>query len=206
VLEAVAEHARAEGCRVVSYAADVSRVSDIDGVSARLRADFGQVDLLVHCAGALALGTVEEAHVQELDRQYETNVRGPFLLTQALLPLLKVREGQVVFVNSTAGLVARAGVSQYAASKHALRALAESLREEVNPDGVRVLSVFLGRTATPMQAWVHEAEGKQYAPERLIQPDDVASIVLCALSLPRTAEVTEIRVRPMMKPGWPVSR
>jgi NAD(P)-dependent dehydrogenase (short-subunit alcohol dehydrogenase family) len=185
---------------VVSYAADVGRATDIDGVAAKLRADFAQADLLVHCAGAIALGTVEEAQVQDLDRQYETNVRGPFLLTKALLPLLKVREGQVVFVNSTAGLVARAGVSHYAASKHALRALAESLREEVNPDGVRVLSVFLGRTATPMQAGLHEAEGKPYAPERLIQPDDVASIVLCALSLPRTAEVTEIRVRPMKKP------
>jgi NADP-dependent 3-hydroxy acid dehydrogenase YdfG len=90
-------------------------------------------------------------------------------------------------------------VGQYAASKHALRAIADSLRDEVNPDGVRVLSVFLGRTASPMQADIYRAEGRRYQPEQLMQPEDVAAVVINALSLPRTAEVTEVRMRPMRK-------
>jgi NADP-dependent 3-hydroxy acid dehydrogenase YdfG len=106
----------------------------------------------------------------------------------------------VVFINSTAGLVARAGVAQYAATKHALRAMADSLREEVNADGVRVLSVFLGRTATPLQAALHEREGRRYRPERLVQPADVASLVVHALTLPRTAEVTDLTIRPLSPP------
>ena len=80
-----------------------------------------------------------------------------------------------------------------------MKALAEGLREEVNPSGVRVLSLFLGRTATPMQAWTYEQEGREYRPELLMQPADVASVVLNALLLPRTAEVTEIRMRPLVK-------
>ena len=103
-------------------------------------------------------------------------------------------------MNSTAGLTARANVSQYAATKHALKAVADSLREEVNADGVRVLSLFLGRTASAMQEFVHDVEGKPYRPDRLIQPDDVAAMILHALSLPHTAEVTEIRMRPLAKP------
>jgi NADP-dependent 3-hydroxy acid dehydrogenase YdfG len=118
-----------------------------------------------------------------------------------MLPLLKRSTGQVVFVNSTAGLVARARVGQYAATKHALKALADALREEVNADGVRVLSVFLGRTASSMQQYVHEAEGRRYAPDRLVQPDDVAAMIVHALCLPRTAEVTEMRIRPLASPG-----
>jgi NADP-dependent 3-hydroxy acid dehydrogenase YdfG len=91
-------------------------------------------------------------------------------------------------------------VAQYAATKHALRAFTNSLRQEVNADSVRVLSVFLGRTATPMQQAIHAQEGKPYHSERLIQPEDVAAVVVNALSLPRTAEVTEIHMRPFLKP------
>ena len=104
-----------------------------------------------------------------------------------------------MFVNSTVGLEARAGVGQYASTQHALRAIADALRAEVNSDGVRVLSVYLGRTATARQARIFRLEGRHYAPELLMQPDDVAEIVLAALRLPRTAEVTEIRMRPLVK-------
>jgi NADP-dependent 3-hydroxy acid dehydrogenase YdfG len=113
--------------------------------------------------------------------------------------LVRAHQGQIVFVNSTAGLNARANVSQFAATQHALRAVADSLREEINQDGVRVVSVYPGRTATPGQAKIHSIEGKAYAPERLMQPEDVASVVVTALTLPRTGELTDVRVRPMLK-------
>jgi short-subunit dehydrogenase len=87
-----------------------------------------------------------------------------------------------VFINSTAGLTASANVAQYAATKHALRAIADSLREELNPDGVRVVSVYPGRTATPLQARLHTLEGRDYRPDRLAQPEDVASVVMSALT------------------------
>ena len=62
-----------------------------------------------------------------------------------------------------------------------------------------MVSVYPGRTATPLQAKIHAVEGRPYAPERLMQPEDVASVVLNALTLPRTAELTDVKVRPMMK-------
>jgi NADP-dependent 3-hydroxy acid dehydrogenase YdfG len=114
--------------------------------------------------------------------------------------LLKASQGQIVFINSTLGLNAkRPEVGQYAATKHALKAVADSLREEVNQDGIRILSVYPGRTATPRQKRLQEEEGRAYRPELLMQPEDVATIVLCALTLPRTAEVTDISLRPMLK-------
>ncbi len=69
----------------------------------------------------------------------------------------------------------------------------------MNVDGLRVLSVFLGRTASPMQAAIHRLEGREYRPERLIQPQDVATVVINALSLPRSVEVTDISMRPLAK-------
>ncbi len=137
---------------------------------------------------------------RNLDLQYATNVRAPYVLTKRLLPLLTASRGQIVFVNSSAGLNAkRPDAGQYAATKHALRAIADSLREEVNPEGVRVLSVYLGRTATPLQEALFREQGKDYHAEMLLQPEDVASVVVQTLMLPPTAEVTEISIRPMRK-------
>jgi len=200
-LEAVAKIARATSPRVLIHQADLAQVEDIQGLAMRLRSEVEHVDVLVHSAGVIALGRVETTSVKELDWQYSVNVRAPYLLTQALLPMIRTCRGQIVFINSTAGRIAAPGVSQYAATKHALKALTDSLRGEVNADGIRVLSVFVGRTATAMQAVVHEMEGRPYTPETLIQPEDVAAVVINSLSLPRTAEVTDIGIRPFKNPN-----
>jgi NADP-dependent 3-hydroxy acid dehydrogenase YdfG len=156
---------------------------------------------LVHAAGAISIARLENATVDDLDLQYRVNVRAPYLLTQALLPLLKRSQGEIVFINSSIWLNARSGLAQYAASKYALKAIADSVRDEVNPDGVRVLSIFPGRTAGSLQEAIHTASRQPYDPERLLQPEDVAAAVLAALRLPRTAEMTDISVRPFHKPN-----
>jgi len=198
-LDAVAHTARATSSQVLCYQADLALESDIQHLAANVEKDCEGVDLLIHSAGVIDLGGIDSASVADLDRQYRVNLRAPYVLTQALLPTLRSRKGQIVYINSSVGLNARAGVGQYAATKHALRGFADSLREEVNREGVRVLSVFLGRTATPMQAAVHKMEGARYRPENLLQPEDVASVVVNALRLPRTAEVTDVYVRPLLK-------
>jgi NAD(P)-dependent dehydrogenase (short-subunit alcohol dehydrogenase family) len=198
-LDAVAVQALPSAGRVVSYQIDLAQLHGIEPLREKIQQDLGCVDILVHSAGIFSRDPIETASAEDFDEQYRTNVRAPFVLTQVFLPLIKASKGQVVFMNSTAGLRAGASLGQYAATKHALKALADSFRDEVNPHGVSVLSVFLGRTATPMQAAVHRMEGRAYCPERLMQPGDVASIVISALSLPRTAEVTDISIRPRMK-------
>ncbi|MDR7551188.1 MAG: SDR family NAD(P)-dependent oxidoreductase [Armatimonadota bacterium] len=200
-LEDVAAQARSTASRVLTYPTDLAEDAEVAALADRLREEVGGVDVLVHGAGEIALGPIDRAPVEAFDRQYRINVRAAYLLTQELLPLLRSRRGQVVFLNSSAGLSGRAGSGQYAATKHALRAVADSLRDEVNDDGIRVLSVFLGRTATPMQAAVHQAEGRAFHPERLIRPEDVASVVISALVLPPSVEVTDITLRPLQKPG-----
>ena len=180
------------------HQADLERDAELFAMASRVEETFGGVDVLVHAVGLFRAGPVESAPVVDLDRQYRVNVRLPYLLTQTLLPSLAERRGQVVFINSSAGHhTARRTVGAYAATKHALRALADSLREEAAPRGIRVLSVYPGRTATPMQEEVHRIEGKPYTPERLLQPEDVAAAVVQALTLPRTAQMTDLQIGPM---------
>ena len=186
--------------QMIPYRADLAEEREVHGLVARLRADFEHIDILVHSAAGFRRGSFAQAPVAEFECQYRTNVFAPYTLTQGLLPMLRPHQGQIVFVNSSAGLEAPEGLSQYAATKHALKAVADSLRNEVNRDGIRVLSVYLGRTATPLQAAVHAMENKVYRPEHLMQPEDVAAVITNALSLPRTAEVTDIRMRPLKAP------
>jgi NAD(P)-dependent dehydrogenase (short-subunit alcohol dehydrogenase family) len=175
-------------------AADLTDTSAIGRIAADILPK-GRLDVLV-----LSSGIYERSHEPTVFvRQIAANVVGPYSLVRHLLPFLIGSKGQVVFINSTQGLKAAAGIGQYAATKHAMKALADSLRDEVNRDGVRVASVFLGRTATEMQRAIFATEGRPYAPERLIQPADVAEIVLSLLQLPRTSEVTDIILRPMQK-------
>ncbi len=185
--------------KVVGFQIDLTSEQNLEPLFRRL-VQVGRVDILIHCAGVIYQDPMDRARIEDLDVQYATNVRAPYLLTQRLLPLLVNARGQIVFINSNVGLTAkRPDIGQYAASKHALRAIADSLREEVNPRGVRVLSVYLGRTATPMQEALYQQEGKVYHPEVFLQPEDIASVVLSALALPGTAEVTDISIRSMRK-------
>jgi NAD(P)-dependent dehydrogenase (short-subunit alcohol dehydrogenase family) len=162
-----------------SVAVDLEQDEEIHELAARLRRDVGSIDLLVHSAGIISLGPVEQAPVEDFDRQYRTNVRGPYVLTQALLPMFRGSRGEVVFVNSSIGLSAKAGTAQYSATKHALKALADACARG-NSDGRRVLSIFWDEPATPMQHTIHDRKW-DYHPELLLQPEDVAAVVLSAV-------------------------
>ncbi|HYM34442.1 MAG TPA: SDR family NAD(P)-dependent oxidoreductase [Steroidobacteraceae bacterium] len=159
----------------------------------------GRLAVLVHCAAQHVIASVERMSSEVFDAAMKCNLRMPFLLTRSLLPALRSARGDIVFVNSSVVLNPRPELSAYAASKAALKAFADCLRAEVNADGVRVLSVFPGRTATPMQAELAAAEGHKYQPERLLQPESIAKATVDALSLARTAELTELHIRPAIK-------
>ncbi len=186
--------------RAIAFPLDLTSDESLSSLVDFIVRDGGRVDVLFHGAGIIHQDLLQRARVEHFDQQYGINVRAPYVLTQRLLPLLIKARGQIVFVNSSAGLaVNRPEIAQYAATKHALKALADSLRAEVNPKGVRVLSIYLGRTATAMQETLFKQEDKPYHAESLLQPEDVATMVLAALALPSTAEATDISIRPMVK-------
>ena len=199
-LEEVANIAQQTTRRVHCYNVDITIKDEIEDFNKSFLAEFNAVDILVHSAGVISITPLEYASMDSFDLLYRTNVRGPYLLTQILLPLLKLRQGQVIFINSRAVILnARPGLGQYTATKQALKAIADSFRQEVKAYGIRVLSVYPGRTASSMQQTVYKSEGKIYQPELLMQPADIAATIVNALCLPRTAEVTDITIAPLIE-------
>jgi len=173
--------------------ADLADVDSIEAVAARLPA---RLDSLVHAAGVVELGAVSELSTKAWQEQVAVNLVAPAVLTRLALPALRAAAGTVVFVNSGAGLTAHADWSAYAATKHGLRALADSLRAEEARHGVRVTTVYPGRTATPMQEKVHAQEGKEYDADAWIEPRTVVEAILHVLDLPGDATLTDLMLRP----------
>jgi short-subunit dehydrogenase len=169
-------------------------LTDPRGIESSLHgAELPPLDGVVHSAGAVRLGTVAELRPGDWLDQLLVNTAAPAELTRLLLPSVRAARGHVVFVNSGSGLRANPGWSAYAASKHALRALADSLRAE-EPD-IRVTSVFPGRTASEMQRQVRAHEGGEYDPDAFMSPGTVARVVVNALETPHDATVTDVSVR-----------
>lgn len=168
-----------------------------DGAAlAEAAAGIERLDVLVHSAGVGLLGTVAETPAATWRTQFEVNVVAVAELTRLLLPALRAARGRVVLLNSGAGFSARAGWASYAASKFALRALADALRAEEAPHGVRVTSVHPGRVDTPMQRAIVEHEGGRYDPGAYLRPESVAGAVLLAVTAPADAALTELVLRP----------
>ena len=154
------------------------------------------LDSVVHAAGVVELGPVSALSAGAWRSTLEVNLLAPAELTRIALPALRSARGTVVFVNSSGGLRANPDWSAYAASKHGLRALADALRAEEKDHGVRVSTVYPGRTATPMQEKVHDQEGKDYSAGDWIRPETVAEAILHVLDLPRDATIPDVTVSP----------
>ncbi|MFI7495209.1 SDR family oxidoreductase [Kocuria sp. M4R2S49] len=177
---------------VTVRAADLTDVAALPAVVA----DLDRVDVLVHSAAVAGRTTVEAASVADWRAQLELNVVVPAELTRLLLPALRAARGKVVFLNSGSGLTAHAGDAVYAASKFALRALADSLRQEVEGDGIVVSSVHPGPVDTQMQRDIQARLGNEYVPERYIRPESVAAAVRAVVDAGEDAQLTSVSVRP----------
>ena len=212
---AVARRLHARGDQLVLHARDAGRAKELAAEFPGARTLVGdladperlswafshqtlpeRVDSLMHIAGVVDLGPVGELTPKTWRHQLNVNLIAPAELTRHFLPQLRVSQGQVIFVNSGAGLNAGADWSAYAASKHGLKALADSLRQEEHGAGVRVTTVYPGRTASPMQAKVHQQEGKEYDEAQWTRPETVADAIVHILDLGPDATIPELDLRP----------
>lgn len=175
-------------------------VVELAGLTPADVAGIDELDLLVHSAGIARLGRIADVPAEVWRKTFEINVVAVAELTRLLLPALRAAHGHVVLINSGSGQRANPNWASYAASKFALRAFADVLREEEHPNGVRVTTIYPGRVDTDMQRDVRAQEGGPYQPERYLHPESVARAVLAAVTATPDAHVTEITVRPSAGP------
>lgn len=156
-----------------------------------------ELDVLVHNAGVAELGNIAETSVDMWRKTFDANVIAVAELTRLLLPALRAAGGHVVLVNSGAGIRVNPGWGAYAASKFALRAFGDALRQE--EPSIRVTSVHPGRIDTDMQRAIVASEGDEYDPSKFLTPETVAAAVRQAIDTPADAHPVEIVLRPVAR-------
>lgn len=130
---------------------DVAKDDDLKALIGKAISHFGRIDVLVNNAGVIAGGRLDEIGADDVERMSTVNVWAPIRLTQLALPHMRAaKQGHIVNVSSIAGRMGLPYYATYCASKYAMRGFSESLRREVSPDGIHVMAVYPGPTATDL--------------------------------------------------------
>jgi NADP-dependent 3-hydroxy acid dehydrogenase YdfG len=201
-LDALAGKLREGGASVLQLDLDVTDEEQCRTAVARTREELGGLDVLVNNAGVMLLGTIVGADTEDWRRMLHTNVLGLMYMTSAAIDgMVEQGSGDVVNVSSVAGRVARKGAGVYNASKWAVNAFSESLRQEVTTKGVRISLVEPGAVATELTDHITQPRAKaasqeMYTSMRALQAEDIARAVLYVVSQPPHVAINELLVRP----------
>ncbi|MBP2321678.1 NADP-dependent 3-hydroxy acid dehydrogenase YdfG [Kibdelosporangium banguiense] len=200
-LAALEERLTARGTKVLSVELDVTNQQSCQAAVQAAVDQFGALDILVNNAGVMLLGSIVGADTTDWTRMINTNVLGLMFMTDAALPHILASKGSIIQVSSVAGRVARLGSGVYNASKWAVGAFSESLRQEVTAHGVRVVLIEPGMVDTELRDHITDPAARKAIAERAsqtrqLQASDIANAVVYAVTQPDYVAVNEILIRP----------
>ncbi|GAB3914195.1 SDR family NAD(P)-dependent oxidoreductase [Kibdelosporangium lantanae] len=200
-LAALADRLTSRGTKVLAIELDVTDENACQAAVAQTVDQFGALDVLINNAGLMLLGRIEGADTTDWTRMINTNVLGLMFMTHAALPHLLASRGTVVNISSVAGRTAWLGSGVYNASKWAVGAFTESLRQEVTERGVRAVLIEPGMVATELRNHITDQDAKanverRAAEMRQLQATDIARAVVYAVTQPEHVAINEILVRP----------
>jgi NADP-dependent 3-hydroxy acid dehydrogenase YdfG len=187
---------------VLALDLDVTDEQACRAAVARTREELGGLDVLVNNAGVMLLGTIVGADPEDWRRMVSTNVLGLMYTTHAAIDgMVEQGSGDVVNISSVAGRTARKGAGVYNASKWAVNAFSESLRQEVTGRGVRISLVEPGAVATELSSHITQPEAREASRQnaasmRTLQAEDVARAIVYVVTQPPHVAVNEVLVRP----------
>jgi NADP-dependent 3-hydroxy acid dehydrogenase YdfG len=201
-LDALASRLRDGGAPVLQLDLDVTDERACADAVRRTREELGGLDVLVNNAGVMLLGTIVGADTEDWRRMISTNVLGVMYMTHAAIEgMVEQGSGDIVNISSVAGRTARKGAGVYNASKWAVNAFSESLRQEVTGRGVRVSLVEPGAVATELTDHITQPDARagavqMYTTMRSLHADDIARAILYVVTQPPHVAINEILVRP----------
>ena len=201
-LQALGGRLKTAGSTALSLELDVTDESACRRAVDRTTSELGGLDILVNNAGVMLLGPIVDADTEDWRRMLNTNVLGLMYMTHAALPhLLEKGRGDIVNISSVAGRVARLGSGGYNASKWAVNAFSESLRQEVTTRGIRISLVEPGAVVTELADHItHDATRElvkgMVAQLTPMQPEDIARAIVYIVSQPSYVAVNEMLIRP----------
>ncbi len=195
-LEDTAAAIRQKGHKCEPFVCDVTDLGSVNGLAKYVKERLGRVDILINNAGVGSFSTpLHELPPEQWDAVLNTNLRGVFYTIRAFAPMMiRARSGHIVNISSIAGKNALPKGAVYAASKWGLNGLTYSVAEELRGYGIRVSVVCPGSTISDLGP----DSGKDRS--KMLQPTDIADVVAMLLTQAPQSFVSEVVIRPTMKP------
>jgi NADP-dependent 3-hydroxy acid dehydrogenase YdfG len=200
-LQALADELTGKGGKALAVATDVADREQVKAlVDAAVQA-FGRIDVIINNAGLMPQAPLERLKVDEWDRMIDVNIKGVLYGIAAALPhMRRQKAGHVINVSSVAGHKVGPGFAVYAATKHAVRALSEGLRQEVKPYNIRTTVISPGAVATELPSSVTEPDVaeriRKFYDDVAIPAESFARAVAFAIGQPEEVDINEILFRP----------
>ena len=199
-IDALATELAGRGKKAIAVQTDVTQRAQVRHLVEAAVAAYGRIDVMINNAGLMPHSPLERLKVDDWDRMIDVNLKGVLYGIAAALPhMQRQKSGHIINVSSVAGHKVRPGGAVYSATKHAVRALSEGLRQEVKPYNIRTTVISPGAVATELPDSITEAdvaESVRKIYEVAVPADAFARAVACAMSQPDEIDVNEILFRP----------
>jgi NADP-dependent 3-hydroxy acid dehydrogenase YdfG len=204
-LKVLADELTWRGGKALAVATDVADRAQVQGLVDAAAQGYGRVDVIINNAGLMPLAPLESLRIDEWDRMIDVNFKGTLYGIAAVLPYMKEQKsGHIINVSSVYGHKLGPHATVYCATKHAIRALSEGLRQEVKPYNIRTTVISPGAVATELLEHISEkeiqAETKDFVSQIAIPADSFARMVAFAIGQPDDVDVNEILFRPTAQP------
>lgn len=188
-LQSVADEVENEGVKAVIITSDVSDINSVNKAVEEAKASLGEIDILINNAGTASFGNFLDLEPEEWERIIKVNLLGVYYVTRAVLPeMIERKTGDIVNISSTAGQKGSPVTSAYSASKFGLIGLSESLMQEVRKHNIRVTTLTPSTVLTDLALQLKLTDGN---PQKVMQPEDFAELIVMQLKLNRRVFVKE---------------
>jgi NADP-dependent 3-hydroxy acid dehydrogenase YdfG len=196
-IEDTARQIQAKGGVAQAIRADVAAEGDVERLIEAVIGAFSRIDILVNNAGLYEGGPLHEVEVEVWDRVMNTNLRAPFLLTRAILPIMRrQRSGHIINISSESGIEYYAGDTAYGVSKHALNDFGEFVQREVQEYNILVNTICPGMVVTEM---TENSAGLDHS--KCLYPEDIADLAIWLLTRRENIKIgTPILIQTMLNP------
>lgn len=201
-LEQLQKEIEKNGGECIAVSCDVTKRNDCENLVDAAIKKWNRIDILINNAGLMPLSFVKNLKIDEWDRMVDVNIKGVLYCTAAVVPhLLKQKSGHIVNISSIAGRVVFPAGSVYCATKYAVRAFSEGLRQELSTrNNIRITTIEPGVVATELTDTITdkslEAFVKSVKDMQALKAEDIASSIIFALESPPHMNVNEITIRP----------
>lgn len=203
-IDALAEEINKNGGKALSVVTDVTDVKQVKDLVDSAVKEYGRIDVMLNNAGLMPQSLIEQLRIEDWDRMIDVNIKGVLYGIAAVLPYMKEQKsGHIINVSSVAGHKVGPGSTVYAATKFAVRALSEGLRQEVKPYNLRTTIISPGAVATELPLSVTDPDMskplQEFYEKNAIPADSFARAVIYAISQPEEVDINEILFRPTVQ-------